>query len=933
MQMNGSLVARATIRAIVVGVIQSSVVMAAPPPDAPPPSATPLPAIASPPSGAINATLVAGKARERRDLPGPWTFRRVPRAKGPADPWLPATVPGCVHTDLFANGKIGDPFWRLNEKDQQWIDKENWEYRTTIKADRELLARERVELVFHGLDTYADIFLNGVSVLWTTNMFRTWRVDLKGQLKPGDNVLVVRFRSPILQVKPTYDRLGYKLPAVNDQADEMVSMLTRKAPYHYGWDWGPRFVTSGIWRPVEIDAWDEARLDDVQIFQNQLDAKVARLTVKARVYATRAGRARVSVALATTAAGETAGAGGTAAAGGTPLGSVDADLKIGPNEVAVPVRIDNPQRWWPNGLGPQVLYPFQTSLSVGGVARDLRRTRFGLRTIEVVHEMDKEGKSFTVKVNGAPVFMKGANWIPADSFVTRMTTDRYRWLLRSAADAHMNMIRVWGGGIYEDDRFYELCDELGLLVWQDFMFGCSMYPGDDAFVDDVRQEAIQNVRRLRNHPSLALWAGNNEIEAAWQGWGWAFKFHLSRAVQDKMWGDYKRVFHELLPSVIKAEDPGRFYTRSSPSANDDSIKSNKLNYGDMHYWGVWHAEEPYTKYAANTSRFMSEYGFQSFPDSWSVSQYTIAADRDIESPVMLSHQRHPRGNQLIRTYLQRDFRKPKDFPSFLYVGQVLQATVIQYAAEAHRRQMGHNWGSLYWQLDDCWPVASWSGIDYFGRWKALHYAAKRFFAPVLVSVVEEGGTVKVWGISDRRTDTGAKLLVRLIDLSGRELWRREQDVRLAANASHPHLTLSKREALGGADPTRVVLVAELTEGGRRLSRNVLSFVKTKDLELPAPELKTEIEARAAGSFAVKITARRFAKNVYLTSLGLAGAGGADASTGAGAGQGSGVDGFFEDNTFDLLPGETATVVFRPNAPTTPDALRAALRVTSIVDSY
>ncbi|MES1205038.1 MAG: glycoside hydrolase family 2 protein, partial [Pseudomonadota bacterium] len=676
--MKRSFTGKSALEAMAAGlVLQTAAVMAAPVHSAP--LAAPLAAPSAASAAATPAAVSpAALTRMRRELGGPWTFHKVTPPAAPAEPWLPATVPGCVHTDLFANGKIGDPFYRLNEKDQQWIDRESWEYRTTLDAGAETLGRERVELVFHGLDTYADVFVNGVSVLQTTNMFRTWRVDVKGHLKAGDNVLVVRFRSPILQVKPTYDRLGYKLPAANDQATEMVSMLTRKAPYHYGWDWGPRFVTSGIWRAVELDAWDAARIDDVQVFQQQLDTTAARLTVKARVQATRGGRARITVALAGAAA---------------PLGAVDAELRPGSNDVAVPVRIDNPQRWWPNGLGPQHLYAVETTLAIAGIARDQRRTRVGLRTVEVVHERDKDGKSFTVKVNGAPVFMKGANWIPADSFVTRMTNDRYKWLLHSAADAHMNMVRVWGGGIYEDDRFYELCDELGLLVWQDFMFGCSMYPGDTAFVEDVRQEAIENVRRLRNHPSLALWAGNNEIEAAWHSWGWPFKFHLSRAVQDKLWTDYKKLFHELLPAVIAAEDPGRFYTRSSPSANDDTVPPNKLNFGDMHYWGVWHAEEPYTKYAANTSRFMSEYGFQSFPDLASVARYTVPGDWDIESPVMLSHQRHPRGNQLIRTYLQRDFRKPKDFPSFLYVGQVLQATVIQFAAEAHRRQMGHNWGS------------------------------------------------------------------------------------------------------------------------------------------------------------------------------------------------------------------------------------------------
>ena len=422
----------------------------------------------------------------------------------------------------------------------------------------------------------------------------------------------MRFASPIAKVKPAYDKLGYKLPAANDQGKEMVSMWARKAPYHYGWDWGPRFVTSGIWRPVALEAWDAARLDDAQVFQNKLDGKAAELGIVARVVAARAGRARVTVAMP----------------GGPTLGHADVTLKPGVNDVKLGARIDKPELWWPAGLGPQRLYTLETRLaSADGKARDARTTRIGLRTIEVVHERDKEGKSFFIKVNGAPVFMKGANWIPADSFVTRMTDERYRFLLQSAVDANMNMLRVWGGGIYEDNRFYDLADELGLLVWQDFMFACSMYPGDEPFVESVRQEAIENVRRLRNHPSLALWAGNNENEAAWKQWGWQIKFALPKKAQDRIWADYKRMFHEVLPAVVAAEDPGRFYTRSSPSANDDKVPPNKRNWGDMHFWGVWHAENPYEAYAENISRFMSEYGFQSFPELASVARYTRARHR------------------------------------------------------------------------------------------------------------------------------------------------------------------------------------------------------------------------------------------------------------------------------------------------------------------
>jgi len=859
-------------------------------------------------------SVTAPPAHQRRVLDGPWSFHRVTPRKDPPEPWLPAKVPGCVHTDLFANGKIGDPFYRLNEKDQQWIDRESWEYRTILRADAALLAQAHVELVFAGLDTFAEVFVNGQSVLFADNMFRSWRADVKAQLRAGDNVVVVRFRSPIEQVQGAYRGLGYRLPAANDQGAEMVSMWARKAPYHYGWDWGPRFVTSGIWRPVALETWAEARIDDVQIFQNRLDAAAADLTAKVRLVATTAGRAHIAVRIA----GE----------GGAALAQADIEVPAGVHDWTLPVRIAKPELWWPNGLGPQRLYELATTLATAaGAALDTRATRIGLRTLEVVHQRDAEGKSFYVKVNGAPVFMKGANWIPADSFNARVTPDRYRSLLWSAASTHMNMLRVWGGGIYEDDQFYALCDELGLLVWQDFMFACSMYPGDDAFVANVEKEAVENVRRLRNHPSLALWAGNNENEAAWKGWGWPAKFNLSRKAQDRISADYKRMFHQILPGIIATEDPGRFYTRSSPSANEDNVAANRKGWGDMHYWGVWHAEAPYPSYADNISRFMSEYGFQSFPELASVARYTAKeSDWDIGSPVMLSHQRHPRGNALIRTYMDRDFRRPKDFASFLYVGQVLQATVIKFAAEAHRRAMGRNWGSLYWQLDDCWPVASWSSIDYYGRWKALQYAAGQFFAPVLVSPVEEKGVVNVWGVSDRRTETPARLSMRLIDFQGHELWRKDQDVRLLPNASAVLLSMPRAQALGGADPTRVVLVTELTEAGQKepLSRNLLSFVKTKELELPLPELRLEVGGGDAVSalgpvLAVTVTAPVFARNVYLT---------VGDPTAANA-----IDGRFEDNFFDLLPGETRTVLFHPDKATKPAALKAALRATTIANTY
>ena len=836
-----------------------------------------------------------GLMRTSVELRGPWSFRRVPgegedanAAKACPDGWMSATVPGCVHVDLLANEKVLDPFVGQNEADQQWIDKCCWEYSTSFVVDDTAWSRQRLDLVWKGLDTYADISLNGIPILAANNMFREWRVDVRPLVRRGTNRLLVQFRSPIAEGRSAQDRLGYVLPATNDQAVPMVSMYTRKAPYHFGWDWGPRLVTSGIWRPVYLEAWDDARIDDVQVVQTALTEERATLRVTATVIAERGGRGRLTLALTS----------------GLALGHAEAGLDPGTNFIETEVTIDRPKRWWPNGLGEQHLYGVEAALSVDGAARDGLGVRIGLRTLEVIHRSDDAGKSFTICVNGAPVFMKGANYVPSDSFPSRATEERYRWLVQSAADANMNMLRVWGGGIYEDDRFYDLCDEVGILVWQDFMFACSMYPGDEAFVENVRQEAIQNVRRLRRHPSLALWAGNNEIEAAWARWGWQEKFGLSESLQERIWSDYERIFHHLLPEIVAVHDPGRFYTRSSPSANDDQILPDTPGFGDMHYWGVWHAEKPYTTYAENVSRFMSEYGFQSFPERATVARYAGPADWRIDSPVMLAHQRHPRGNELIRAYMERDFRTPKDFDSFLYVSQVLQAMIVQYAAEAHRRRWPYNAGSLYWQLDDCWPVASWSGIDYFGRWKALHYFARRFFAPISVTAVEEGDVVRVYVVSDRRETATVRLVLRLVDFDGREVWRRESDLLLDGNACRAHFAAPAREILGPAEPSRTVLVAEVFEGAARLSRSLHYFVTTKNMDLPAPELELAVTC-VDSRLVVRIGASKLARHVRLST---------DVA-----------DGMFSDNYFDLLPGEVVTVDWK--GPTHVEVTAASIRDT------
>jgi len=822
-----------------------------------------------------------------------WTFRQAGK-----DDWHKAKVPGSVQTDLLANKLIEDPFYRDNEPKLQWIGKTDWEYRTTFDVPAAMLARRNVELVFEGLDTYATVYLNERQVLEADNMFRTWRVDAKLNLKAGANTLRVVFRSPINEVLPRMKALGYELPASNDQG-EKTSPHTRKAPYQYGWDWGPRFVTCGVWKPVRLEAWDDARIDSLRVVQNQLGRDKAQLTAEVEIMSSEASAARLIVT-------DTAR---------TLSFYAEELVKLNPgmNKVSVDFTIRQPKLWWPNGMGAQPLYGVDADLRVFKRGRgintygltDQAQTRVGLRTVELRQQKDADGKSFTFVVNGVPVFAKGANWIPADSFPERVTRDRYRHLLESARDANMNMLRVWGGGYYESDEFYNLCDELGLMVWQDFMFACSMYPGDEKFLESVRAEATDNVRRLRNHPSVVIWVGNNEVETAWQHWGW------KQNLPAKLWDDYKKIFHGVLPEVIAAEDPSRPYWPSSPSSNLEE-DSDSQRMGDVHYWEVWHASKPFDYYERQHPRFMSEYGFQSFPAIETVNAYTLPSDHNIQSPVMLAHQKHPRGNQLIREYMLRDFPEPKDFESFLYASQVLQAEGIKVGAEHLRRIMPHNMGSLFWQLDDCWPVASWSSVDYFGRWKALQYYARRFYNPVLLSPHVEGDRVRLYVVSDRTEPLRAQLHVRLQDFDGRVVSDITNPVEVSPLTSKAYQALPLSAMLEGQDPTRLFLYCELLAGGKVVSSNTLFFRPFKDLTLAAPNVTTQVTRARAETF-VTLSTDRLARAVYLSAPGL--------------------EGSFADNFFDLLPGQKVTVAFRGKGTVTPVELRRRLRVRTLSDAF
>ncbi|QIX60125.1 glycoside hydrolase family 2 protein [Hymenobacter sp. BT18] len=834
-----------------------------------------------------------------------WRFRQVGK-----DNWASATVPGSVHTDLLATKQIEDPLYRDNETKLQWIGKTDWEYETTFDVTPATLQRANLELVFKGLDTYTDVTLNDAVILHTDNMFREWRANVKSHLRAGANRLHIRFRSPLNEVAGLPAKYGYNLFAINDEQamgfvgdkGPVLSPYTRKAPYHYGWDWGPRFVGAGVWQPVYLEAWDDAKLTDFHVIQRQISAQTALLGLEVEYEAASSAAGHQATLVL-----ETTGPDGQATGQ-----RIEQPVTLQPNRhtVTAELKLDNPKLWFPAGYGPQSLYSFRAQLVQNGQPLDEAKTRTGLRRLQLRREHDQYGKSFEFVVNGIPVFAKGANWIPADIFQTRVTNAKYRQLLQAAKDCNMNMLRVWGGGIYENQYFYDTCDEMGIMVWQDFLFACSFYPGNPEFMDNVRAEATYQVKRLRDHPSISIWVGNNENEVAWQEWGIPEKMGSHKL---EVWSNYLKLYRDLLPTVLKAEDPSRPYLSSSPSAEFEDMAGSQTN-GDMHYWQVWGGTAPISDYEKQLPRFMSEYGFQSFPELRSVKEFTVAADRDIMSPVMRLHQRSVVGNPRLKEYLLRDYKEPKDFESFLYVSQILQAHAIKLSAEHLRRNRPRTMGSMYWQLEDCWGVASWASIDYYGRWKALQYYAKRFYADVLVSPHEEGDQVRFYVVSDKTSAMPGQLEVRLLDFNGRTLFKQTQNLQIEPLTSKAYLDIPRTKLLGSQDPKKVVLSCELKQaGGPVLSTNTHYFALPKDMELPQPTIKATWKQSNDSTFRLTLQSKTLAREVHLMLTEK--------------------DGFFVDNYFDLLPGEKKELTFKSKGPITLAELRRQLAVRTLVDAF
>ena len=814
---------------------------------------------------------------QKISLNGAWKMRECG-----TDSWHEAQVPGSVYADFLRDGTMPDPFWRDNEIAAFELLKKDYEYRRTFTLDS--LESSRIVLRCHGLDTLATVFINGAEVAYAENMHVTWLWDVKHLLKKGENEITIRFDSPILEALKRYDQSpGW----CSDDAIPGFQHI-RKCHCMYGWDWGPRLPDAGIWRDIELLLIDQARLESVLVEQQHEDGKVTLRFVPEIDGTADAWRAEVT--------------------------APDGEIFVLHSCEGDTLAIDHPQLWWPAGFGAQPLYEVKVTLLCGGVEQDVWQRRIGLRTLGVSREKDEWGEEFCHIVNGVKIFAMGADYIPEDNILNRVTPQRTRRLLEDAKLANFNAVRIWGGGYYPDDFFYDICDELGLLVWQDLMYACAFYDMTPEFDRSIRLETEQNIKRLRHHASLALICGNNEMEqfmcdalrTTMQGDKYSYgpkEYHH--------YADYVKMFEYVLPAIVKEHAPQTFWWPASPSSGGNFDLPNDESRGDVHYWDVWHGEKPFTEYRKFHFRYASEFGFQSFPCLKTVEAFTEPEDRNVFSRIMEYHQRNKAANGNILAYLAQTYRYPDSFDNLLYCSQLLQADAIRYGVEHWRRNRGRCMGAIIWQLNDCWPVASWASIDYFGRWKALHYAAKRFFAPVMISCEEEGELTQKPNVIDfvrKPVVCSARLNVTnetMQEVRGEVVWAlRTPDGKVVREGCEavtvPALSavwldrLTFEEACTTGHYLSFAFVAE----GDTVSSGCVLFCAPKHFDFCDPRLAVEVQGDE-----ITVTADAFARFVYVES--------------------DDPDLLLSDNFFDMNPGTKTVRVLRGNA--------RNLRVRSVYD--
>lgn len=820
--------------------------------------------------GTLSLMAIAGASAQSQTyvLDKGWEF-----SQAGSNEWMSARVPGTVHQDLLDHGRLPDPFYGMNEQKVQWVEKEDWLYRTVFTVTADQLKSDAAWLTFEGLDTYADVYLNGSLLLKADNMFVGHKLAVKDVLREGENRLMIRFRSPVEETAPQWDTDGFNYPADNDHSEKRMSVYTRKAPYSYGWDWGIRLATSGIWRPVKLTFCNGAAIDDFFVCQQEVTEQVAKVDNQLEInnVTSTPKEAQVKVVYAYGEQADTL--------------TRTVVLQPGKNSLSMPAWIEKPHLWMPNGWGDPALYTFTATVSVDGKEVASREEAIGLRSIRVVMEDDKDGKSFYFEVNGKPMFAKGSNYIPGDALLPNMTGERYARLFEDIRAANMNMVRVWGGGIYEDDRFYEEADRNGILVWQDFIFACTTYPHDPTFLKRVSEEAVYNMRRLRNHASLAMWCGNNEIYEGMRYWGWKDKY--SPVVWKEMTEGYDVLFRQLLPELVAANDPGRFYMHGSPyEANWGRPESWKI--ADSHNWGTWYGQKPFESLDTEIPRFMSEYGFQAFPEMKTIRMFASPEDYELESPVMNAHQKASIGNFLIKKTMALYYKVPEKFEDLIYAGLILQGQGMRHGIEAHRRHRPYCMGSLPWQLNDSWPVVSWSSIDYYGNWKAMHYQIRRAFASVLVDAIKEGNNLSYYIMSDRLTDEELTLNLELMDFNGKVYRKQKVDGLLPANTSKLFYQEPVEQALAGRDSaTTFMHMVVKSKKGEVLSDEIYYFAHPKDQLLPKTPLQWQVKQKK-GYCEVTVKADKLARDIFIEVP---------------------VQGVrFSDNFFDLLPGQKKKVI-------------------------
>jgi len=801
---------------------------------------------------------------------------------------LPAKVPGNIFLDLYGNGIIDNPLYADNEQHVQWVSRRKWVYTKKFLAS----GKKNTFLVFDGLDTHAKVYLNDSLVLQADNMFRTWSVEVSNILK-DTNILQIEFFPPLLYDSLQAANYPFRLP--DNRA------FSRKAPYQYGWDWGAKLVTVGIWKNVYLKIEDKIEIRDLYVEQRSIEPKRARLVVHAVVFNPRKQKLKLKLKNVLT---------------GKVYDRKMLILDTGETQIDFAFSIKNPRLWWPRGMGRQNLYCFELNVDNGEYLTGKKITT-GLREVRLVREKDSIGESFYFEVNGRRVFVKGANYIPQSQFPSQVSDSMYFALVHDAAAANMNMLRVWGGGIYQRDTFYSLCDKYGIMLWQDFMFACNFYPADSAFLYNVRKEAEEQVRRLRNHPSIVLWCGNNEVKEAWYNWGYQRALDYTDKDSAAIWHGQQKIFDTLLLSVVNEYCPDISYVSSSPQngwGRDIAYKE-----GDVHFWGVWWARWPFEEYTTHVGRFVSEYGFQSFPQVETMLTVLDSSGLRLDAPALLNHQKHPFGMENIQNYMLRYFGLPsgyetlyldkKDIPpvvkpaqdtvlvwsgreelndvfgKYVFYSQLTQAYGVGIAIEAHRRAKPYCMGTLYWQLNDTWPVISWSSRDYYGRWKALHYKVRDLYKTVIISGVKNGNNLDVYIVSDSLESIEGHLVLTFKDFEGKVLGKYEKNVTVTADTSQKVLSVN----LQGYDTARTY--AEILFSGKAgiIAQKTVFLTYPKNLDLQKPVIDFSVHMQDS----LYIINLRSDKLVYAIEL-L-----------------SGMDGYFSDNYFTMQPGRVYKVFFRP----------------------